>query len=225
MRPRAATPAVLLALLGLCACPPPEEEVTPAVVAAAFGLVDGRVMHYAVEQGSTSTEDHSYARSQSFAERYVVTRTEQAQGFMRVDSDGTAAVSDFESVADGAAGTGEVRLVARGDCLPRCLEYDPPILVAAYPWTSGARHETSATVTVRENEAVTEHEERHVFTLGSEGTLTTEAGEHSVLEMSWQRFVDGGDAEYATLYLTPDLGLVGIDRFEGASLRLTSRDN
>jgi hypothetical protein len=215
----------VLALSGLCACPPPGEELSAEAVAAAFGLVDGRVMHFAVEQGGSTTEDHSFARSSSYAERYVVTRTEQTQGFIRVSADGTAAVTDFETTADAEEETGEVLMVARGDCLPRCLDYDPPVLVAAYPWTAGARQETSSTATVHEGEQTSTLEERHVFTVGSEGQLSTEAGDFDVFELSWQRFVDGGEAEYATLYLSPEVGLIGLDRFDGASLRLTSQEN
>jgi hypothetical protein len=208
----------VLLIFALAACPPPEPELTTDAVADAFGLVDGRVMHYAVEQGTADTEDHSFERSNSYAERMVTTRTERNQGFVRMDSDGTAAVSDFEATLDG------VLLVARGDCLPRCVDYDPPISVALYPWTSGDRHETTTTATVRENETVTEHEERHVFTIGSEGALSTDAGDFDVLEISWQRFIDA-DVGYATLYLAADVGLVGIDRFDGASLRLSEQED
>lgn len=212
---------VLLVLTSgmLTGCPPPDTGPTPEEVAVSFGLSDGRVLHYDVTNASASTEDHSYRKSSSYLERLVYTRTEQNQGFVRMDDDGTPAVVDIEVTALG------IQILARGDCLPRCGEYDPPVLMAAYPLVAGARHETTSTFTVSENGNTSTRSERHVFIVGSEGNLSTPAGEHAVTEIGWQRFVDGGSMEAASLYLVPEKGLVGIDRFDGASLRLRAQEN
>jgi len=208
--------AVLLATL---ACPPAEPEVTAETVAAAFGLVDGRVMHYDVTAGATSTEDHAYVRSSSYAERLVVTRTERALNWTREEADGTAAVTDFEATAQ------QVQIVAMGDCYRRCVDFEPPIPVAAYPWTKNARLETTVTATVRETSGTATHSERHIFIVAAEGTADTGEGTLDVVELSWQRVVESAAPESAVLYLAPELGLARIDRFDGASLKLASHEN
>jgi hypothetical protein len=218
MRGCTALPLVLI-LGSLLACPPADTGPTPAEVAAAFGLVDGRALHYDVSNATVTSEDHSYRASSSYLERLVFTRTEQNQGWARMDDDGTPAVYDIEVTAQG------LQLLARGDCVPRCGEYDPPVLLAEHPLTTGARHETTSTFTVSENGTTSTREERHVFIVGSQGSLDTPAGAQQAYEIGWQRFVDGGALESASLYLVPDLGLVGIDRFDGASLRLRQQDN
>jgi hypothetical protein len=210
--------SLILLAGGLAACPPEDTGPTPAEVAAAFGLVDGRVLHYDVSNAVATSEDHSYRASSSYLERLVFTRTEQNLGFVRMDDDGTPAVLDLEATAEG------IQLLARGDCLPRCGDYDPPVPLASHPLTTGARLETTSTFTANEDGETTTREERHVFIVGSQGNLDTPAGAQQAYEIGWQRFVDGGALEAATLYLVPGLGLVGIDRFDGASLRLRQRD-
>ncbi|MBN2358891.1 MAG: hypothetical protein JXR83_05515 [Deltaproteobacteria bacterium] len=212
------TGAIGLALAAL-ACPPAEEEVTAETVAAAFGLVDGRIMHYEVTSGATATEDHEYKRSSSYAERLVVTRIERGQGWIREEPDGTAAVTDFEALPQ------QVQIVAVGDCYQRCVEFAPPIPVASYPWAKNARLETTVTATVREASGTSQHSERHTFIVAGEGIADTGEGALEVFEISWQRIVDGGTPESAMLYLAPELGLARIDRFEGASLELSSHEN
>ena len=207
------------ALLALLACPPSEPEVTAETVATAFGLIDGRVMHYDVTAGATSTEDHGYVRSASYAERLVVTRTERGQGWIREEPDGTAAVTDFEATAQ------QVQIVTMGDCFQRCIDFTPPIPVAAYPWTKNARLETTVTATVREVSGTSQHSERHTFIVSNEGTTSTGEGELAVFELSWQRVVESDPPDSAVLYLAPDLGMARIDRFDGASLKLASHDN
>lgn len=207
------------ALLATLACPVPEPEVTAETVAAAFGLVDGRVMHYDVTVGDTSTEDHGYTRSSSYAERLVVTRTERALNWVREEPDGTAAVTDFEATA------GQVQIVAMGDCYRRCIDFAPPIPVAAYPWTKNAKIETTVTATVRETSGTSQHSERHTFVVSAEGTTETGEGTLDVVELSWQRVVESGAPESAVFYLAPELGMARIDRFDGASLKLSSHEN
>ncbi len=207
-----------LTLLALAACGPGEPELSAEDVAAHMGLVDGRTLHYEVTLGSASSEDHSYQRSLSYAGRVVFSRNETNNNFQRVDSDGIGAVTDLEATLDG------LQMLARGDCLPRCGDYDPPVQMLPYPLATGSRIETSSTLTIREGDTSSTVEERHVFTVGSLGTVSTPAGQQEAYEIGWQRFVDGGDLQAATLYLVPELGLVGIDRFDGTSLRLSGQD-
>lgn len=205
-------------LLSTTACPPPEAETTPESVAAYFGLVEGRTMRYVVTGGASASEQHEHRRSQSYAERWVVTRTERNQGFVRLEADGTPALTDFESTIDG------IRMLARGDGNPRLVEYQTPVPVVAFPVTVGDRVETTSATTVIDGAGQSEHSERHVFVVASQGSVSAENGDHEAFEIAWQRFVDEGAVESATLYLAPELGLVRIDRADGAQLSLEGFD-
>lgn len=205
------------ALICTLACQP-EDELTKADVAKAFGLVDGRSMHYEVTQGSAATEDHNYIKSSSYAEKLVFTRTEKTQGFVRQESDGTAAVFDIEVTLE------KIQIISRGDGAPRFVDYSKPIVLAAYPLTTGDKQEVTSEATIRENSSTSEQTEKHVFTVGDERKIGTGDGEVNAFEIGWQRTIDDNAVEFATLYWAVDLGLVGIDRFDGASLRLESHD-
>lgn len=216
--------SLLLAALQI-ACAPEDTGPEASDVAAYFGMVDGRQLDYAVTMGSAASEEHFWQRSPSYAERWVFTRTEYNQGFQRMDDDGTAAVYDFEALYDPEAKQGTMQMLARGDCLPRCGDYDPPVVIAHYPLAGGDRIETTSTLNMMENGNSSQIKERHVFVVGGEGKLDTPAGSYPVFEIAWQRFIDDGEMSSATLYLSPDLGPVGVDRFDGASLRLNAHND
>jgi len=206
-------------------CAPEDPGPDAAEVAAAFGLVDGRELDYEVTGGSATSEEHLWQRSSSYADRWVFSRTEYNQGFQRMDADGTAAVYNFEATWSDENRQGDVRMLARGDCLPRCGDYDPPVVIAHYPLKSSDRVETESVLHMKDNGASSDISERHVYIVGSEGNLDTPAGSFKVFEIAWQRFVDGGDMQSATIYLSPELGIVGMERFDAASLRLKEQKN
>ena len=209
---------------GIC-CAPEDPGPDAAQVAAAFGLADGRELNYEVTSGSATSEEHQWQRSGSYADRQVFTRTEFNQGFQRMDDDGTAAVYDFEATWSADQRQGELRLLGRGDCLPHCGDYDPPVVIAHYPLKSSDRVETESVLHMEDNGSSSDITERHVYIVGGEGKLDTPAGSFDVFEIAWQRFVDGGDMQSATIYLSPDRGIVGMERFDGASLRLKEQKN
>ena len=206
-------------------CAPEDPGPDAAEVAASFGLVDGRVLQYDVSNGNASSEEHQWQRSSSYADRWVFTRTDFNQGFQRMDDDGTAAVYDYETTWSDEDRQGQLRMLSRGDCLPRCGTYDPPVVIAHYPLKSGDRIETESTLSISDNGSSTDVQERHVYVVGSKGNLDTPAGSYQVFEIAWQRFVDGGAMQSATIYLSPEHGLVGMERFDGSSLRLTEQTN
>jgi len=213
---RALSLAAWVALWPLSACPEPEPEPTPELVAASFGLVE-QTLRYQVSPDGVVPEEHTYAKSSSYAGRRVIDRVETANGFTRTEADGATARTSFEATA------AAVQMLARGDCLPVCVDYDPPVRLATYPWTVGDKQEIETTATTSGGDAPGERAERHVLTVGSQGTLSTPAGDFEIFEIAWQRTVAGGELESAVLYLAPDVGLVGIDRFDGASLRLAEK--
>lgn len=220
-------PISLFATLSLLAisCAPEDPGPDAAEVAAAFGLVDGREMDYEVSSGSATSEEHIWQRSSSYADRMVFTRTENNQGFQRMDDDNTAAVYNLEATWSDDERQGALQMLSRGDCLPRCGDYDPPVVIAHYPLQSSERIETDSTLHMSDNGTTRDIQERHVYIVGSEGNLDTPAGSFKVFEIAWQRFVDGGDMQSATIYLSPDHGIVGMERFDTASLRLTEQKN
>ncbi len=219
----------LFALAGLVtsiSCGPDTPPPDASDVAAAFGMVDGREMDYEVTGGSASSEEHMWQRSSSYADRVVYTRTENNQGFQRMDADGSAAVYDIEATWNAEKRQGAIQLLSRGDCLPRCGDYDPPVVIAHYPLDSGDRVETDSTLHMHDtNNGDSDISERHVYVVGSEGNMDTPAGSFKVFEIAWQRFVDGGDMQSATIYISPDHGIVGMERFDAASLRLKEEKN
>lgn len=194
------------------ACGPAIEAPGPADVAAYFGIADGNRFSYRSENGAT--EEHTYIRNTTFADKQAFDREVRRGGFLQDD-----AVITVESTMEG------LFLIRFFDCLRQCGTTSAPIPMLSWPLVPGERLSSTVTVTIDRDGAIEQEEQTHAFQLaGASETLETAAGEFEGYRVIWTRTMEGV-TQTSQLVFVPEVGFVVHEGFDGLRFELEESAN
>lgn len=189
------------------ACGPAVEAPGPAEVAAFFGISDGARFAYRNESGAT--EEHTYIRNTTFADKEAFDREVRRGGFLQDD-----AVFTVEATMEGLS------LIRFFDCLRQCGVTSAPIPMLSWPLVPGERLSSTVTVTIDRDGAIEEQEQTHAFQLaGAIEEVQTSAGAFDGYRLIWTRTIAGA-TETSQLVFVPDVGFVVNEWFDGVRFEL-----
>ena len=176
-------------------------------MAAYFGISDGARFAYRNENGAS--EEHTYVRNTTFADKEAFDREVRRGGFLQDD-----AVFTVEATMEGLS------LIRFFDCLRQCGETSAPIPMLSWPLVPGERLASTVTVTIDRDGEITTEEQTHAFQLaGASENVETQAGSFEGYPLIWTRTVSG-ETQTSQLVFVPEIGFVVNEWFDGVRFEL-----